>query len=283
LFITAIAPNLLIAKFGQDILKLEIDWVTWAKAAAVPGLTCLFILPWLVYRLYPPELRTFDNKTVSKEGLATLGPFSWRERVLAILFVLAITAWATGSLTKIDATAVAISFVAISLLTGVVTWENLVSTKGAWSTLVWYGGIVGLADGLAKAKFFDWLAKLLAENVTLTGYHPIAVIIGLVLFSLATRYLFASLATYVTAMIPVFFTLALVAQVPIYPAFFLLGFAATYGCVMTHYGGAVGPVLFGEGYVDQITWWKVGAIVALMSFIVHVAVGLPYWKLLGFW
>lgn len=283
LFVTAIAPNLLSVKFGHDILKIDIDWITWVKAAAGPGLACLLLAPVFVYWIYPPELKTFDNQAMSRQGLQELGPMSRREKILSVLFVLAILGWATGGITKINATAVAIAFIACCLAFGVVTWERLVSTKGAWTTFMWYGGIIGLADALAKEKFFDWLARLLADNIDFSGLNAILVLGVLVLGSLAVRYLFASMATFVTAMIPVFFTIVMVAGLPVYPAFFLLVFASSYGCVLTHYGGALGPVLFGEGYVDQKTWWKIGAQFAGLSLLIHMAIGLPYWKLIGLW
>jgi divalent anion:Na+ symporter, DASS family len=56
---------------------------------------------------------------------------------------------------------------------------------------------------------------------------------------------------------------------PVYPTFFLSAFAARYGCVTTHCGAALGPLLFGDGYVDQGTWWKAGGLFAFVSFVVH--------------
>jgi DASS family divalent anion:Na+ symporter len=53
--------------------------------------------------------------------------------------------------------------------------------------------------------------------------------------------------------------------------------------MLTHYGGALSPVLFGTGYVDQKTWWRLGAAIAAVSFLVNFGVGLPYWKLIGLW
>jgi DASS family divalent anion:Na+ symporter len=84
-------------------------------------------------------------------------------------------------------------------------------------------------------------------------------------------------------MIPVIFTVALVTRVPALPLFFLIAFGAGYGGMLTHYGGALSPVLFGTGYVDQRTWWKMGAAVAAVSFLINFVVGLPYWKLIGIW
>lgn len=62
---------------------------------------------------------------------------------------------------------------AAALVGGVVTWDSLLNSKGAWAILIWYGGIIGLADGLAKAKFFDGMAKLIASNLNFSGYDPV--------------------------------------------------------------------------------------------------------------
>jgi DASS family divalent anion:Na+ symporter len=282
-FLTAMAPNVLILSFAKSILKVEVDWILWAKAAIVPGLVTLFLIPWVVYKIFPPEIKKIDNETLGKKGLAELGPMSRREITLAILFVLAVLGWALGSVYKIDATAVAVGFVAACLLTGVMTWENVLAYKGAWSTFLWYGGIIGLADALAKAKFFEWLAKLISANVNFSGIPPLAILAALVLFSLAIRYLFASMAAYVATMIPVLFTIALVAKVPLLPLLFLIAFAAGYGGMLTHYGGALSPVLFGMGYIDQGTWWRKGAIMALISFVTTFVCGFLWWNVIGIW
>ena len=283
IFITAISTNVLTATFARSILKVDVDWLLWFKAAAVPGLLCLAVLPWAVHRLYPPELKSFDNKAVATAGLAELGPLSRREVILGILFVSAVVLWATGSWTKIDAAPVAIALVAACLLTRVVRWESLAANHAAWSTFVWYAGIIGFADGLARAKFFEWLAKVLAGALPLTGHDALFAMIGLTLFNLMLHYAFASLAAFITSMMPVLFTLALVAHTPVYPTIFLLAFATNYGAAVTHYGGALGPVLFGPGFVDQATWWRLGACLAVMSLAIHLAIGLPYWHWLGLW
>jgi DASS family divalent anion:Na+ symporter len=275
-FLTAMAPNVLILSFAKSILKVEVDWILWAKAAIVPGLVTLFLIPWVVYKIFPPEIKKIDNETLGKKGLAELGPMSRREITLAILFVLAVLGWALGSVYKIDATAVAVGFVAACLLTGVMTWENVLAYKGAWSTFLWYGGIIGLADALAKAKFFEWLAKLISANVNFSGIPPLAILAAL-------RYLFASMAAYVATMIPVLFTIALVAKVPLLPLLFLIAFAAGYGGMLTHYGGALSPVLFGMGYIDQGTWWRKGAIMALISFVTTFVCGFLWWNVIGIW
>ncbi len=284
LFITATASNVIVLHFAKDILKVEVSWMTWAAAAFVPVALVLAIIPYATYKLYPPEIKHIENyKEISAEGLAKLGAISKREKTLAVLFVLAVVGWATTSLTGFNATAIAIAFVAAALVTKVLTWDDILKTSGAWSTLIWYGGIIGLATALSQAKFFVALAKVIGNNVDLTtvGQFPAFAIILFV--SIAVRYVFASTAAYATSFVPVLFTIGLAANLPAMPLTLLLGISLTWGALVTHYGGACGPVLFGVGYVDQVTWWKVGTIMVALHYVVTMLIGFPYWKLLGFY
>ncbi len=281
MFLTASATNLLVTTFAKSILKQDVSWTQWAMAIFPPSLLILLLVPYIVYKLYPPEIKTINNKEIAANGLAEIGLTTRREKTLALLFVLSIIGWATGTITKIDATAVAIGFVGACLVTGVVKWESLVNAKGAWNTLIWYGGIISLADGLAKAGFFKWLTDVMAKNLNFTGYDAYIILVGLLVISIPVRYFFASLAPYCSTFIPVLFTLGLVANVPVWPLIFLMGAMSEFGCLLTHYGNAVAPVLFGPGYVDQATWWKVGTIVMVVAAVIYLTAGMAYWKVLG--
>jgi DASS family divalent anion:Na+ symporter len=282
-FLTASATNLIVTTFAKSILKVDVSWMQWARAITPLALFILMLLPWIVYKLYPPEIKQIDNRTISEGGLVEMGRTTRREKTLACLFVLALVGWATGSITGIDATAIAVGFVAACLVTGVVGWNSLSSARGAWSILIWYGGIIGLAGGLAKAGFFTWLAKLISRNFSFSGYSTFTMLLILLLLSCGVRYFFASLAAFCTTLIPVLFTIGLVANIPKWPLIFLMGAASEFGCLLTHYSNAVAPVLFSPGYVDQATWWKVGHIVAIICGVIYMTLGLGYWKLLGLW
>jgi DASS family divalent anion:Na+ symporter len=284
LFITACAPNVLTVAFAKNILKVEITWMQWMLAFLVPGMMALVAVPYIIYRLYPPEMKQIaDSAELSRKGLAELGPITVKEKLLILFFVLAVLGWATGNITKIDATVVALLFFSLCAVFKLISWDNVLANKGAWSTLIWYGAIIGLSGILAQAKFFVWLAKLTATHIQLTGFNPTLVLFVILIISLLVRYIFASMGAYVGAFIPVLFTIGLAAQAPAMPLALLIAGSAAYGCLLTHYGGAVGPVLFGTGYVDQKTWWKVGAVLAVFNVAVYMIIGLPYWKMLGLW
>jgi DASS family divalent anion:Na+ symporter len=87
----------------------------------------------------------------------------------------------------------------------------------------------------------------------------------------------------VVTFIPVIFTLGAATKLPAIPLLLLCAASAQLASLMTHYGNAVGPVLFGAGYVDKVTWWKVGHVVTYLTMSIYFVVGLAWWRVLGLW
>lgn len=283
MFITAGAIMPMMIKLTNNIMHADISWMQWAVAMSVPGGISLILVPYLVYKIYPPEIKHVDNKEIAKEGYEKIGPMSKREKTLGLLFIFAIIGWATGTITKIDSTAIALGMLAASLLTGVISWEKVLQCKSAWSTFIWYAGIISLANGLNSAKFFVWLGTVFEQNINFSGLNHLVVLAGLIFMSVIVRYFFASTIAFVVTFIPVIFTIGAAAKLPAIPLLLMCAASAQIASLMTHYGNAVGPVLFGAGYVPQGTWWKIGHIVTVVAISIYFVVGLSWWKLLGLW
>lgn len=284
LFITACSPNLVTVDFAKKILGSDIIWSDWAMAMLVPGLIILFTVPFLLYKIYPPELKVIPNaKEISIQGLQELGPMKKSEKILIVLFVLAIVGWALGDMLKIDATCVALAFLSLALLFKLFTIQDVLENKSAWNTLLWFGFIVGLSASLANEKFFVWLAKFVQGYLALDTMSMVSVLAIIVGVCLITRYLFASMGAFVTAFVPVAFTIGLAAKLPPEVITYMVAACTAYGCALTHYGGALGPILYGTGFVEQSTWWKIGGIYAVYNVLIYFVIGLPYWKIIGLW
>ena len=288
LFLTAMAPNALALSLIAEVYKskdiaINVGWMQWFLAASVPGLLCLFLTPLVVYVLYPPELKQLDNKAIAKKGLDELGPMTIREKTLLGLFVLAVLSWALGERIGIEeASTTAISVMTLLVVCGVVAWEDLLKNKGAWNTLIWYGGLLGISSVLAKAKFFAWLSQFLGEKLAFLGTEHGTLATVVVLFmSVAVRYLFASGGAYIAAMVPVFSAVGIVAGAD--PTLLALGllFSNCYGGALTHYGSGPAPVIYGAGYTDIKSWWIVGAVFAFGNLLIHVTIGFAWWKALA--
>jgi DASS family divalent anion:Na+ symporter len=84
-------------------------------------------------------------------------------------------------------------------------------------------------------------------------------------------------------MVAAFLALALAVEVPGMLMVALLAYFSNLCGCLTNY--STGPVVIysGFGYVSVARWFKIGFIVSLFHLVVWLGVGLPYWKLLGWW
>ncbi|MHB1651318.1 MAG: DASS family sodium-coupled anion symporter [Desulfitobacteriaceae bacterium] len=282
LFLTGMAPNLLFVKLANQILGISVSWPLWTAAAA-PGFLAFFCIPWIVYKLYPPEMNSVEEvRSMAEKELLALGSLSWKEMIVGATFLLSLILWVTSNLTKIDTTLVAFLGVAIMLLADVIVWKDIVETKEAWSLLIWFGGIIGLASALDKVGFFKWLTAVMKSSLP-QNINMFAAFVIIALLAILPHYIFPSLLGYVTALAPVIFSFIAVTDVPKYPAFFLVAFLMVVSSTLTHYGNGLGPILVSTGYVSKGTWWKIGLVVTSLVTVVYLTIGLGYWKLIGLW
>jgi DASS family divalent anion:Na+ symporter len=74
-----------------------------------------------------------------------------------------------------------------------------------------------------------------------------------------------------------------VAGAPPVLAALVLAFFSNLFAGMTHYGTGPAPVLFGTGYVELGTWWRMGLLVSVVNIVIWVGLGGLWWKVLGLW
>ncbi len=282
LFATAMAPNYLALDFITKLTGVSLNWAQWAAAMFVPGFIMLMLIPLIGYMYERPSVKDIDNKKIAADGLAELGPMKASEKGLIVIALLAITGWILPTFDiKIDATAVAIVAMIATFVCGIISWDDLLKTKAAWNTLIWFGGILGLSSALTKGKFFEWLAKYLEAHMNF-GLDPFMMLILISVISVVVRYFFASGTAYISAMLPVFLIVGINAGIdPTLLAFIMIGTNA-YGGSVTHYGAAPGPIIFSAGYNNVKDWWTVGLISAVVCLVLNYVIGIPWWKITGF-
>lgn len=140
MFLTAMAPNALAADQAEKILGVHIDWMIWFKGLFLPGFFLLLLIPLVNYIMTRPTLTKVDNKKISAEGLAELGPMKMSEKILVTIFALSLTGWIAPTLLNlldwfdtpitINATAVAICAMVAILVTNVIQWSDVQENKG---------------------------------------------------------------------------------------------------------------------------------------------------------
>lgn len=282
MFATAMAANPLVQEFAGK-QGAEITWAKWAIAASVPGLIALAVIPALLYKVYPPELRdTPEAPRQARTELAETGPMSKHEWIMTAVFVLLLLMWSVGSqLYDLSATTSALAGVSLLLITGVLTWGDLVAEKSAWTTLTWFAVLVMMAGQLQKLGVIKWFSGEIADATGGMGWQAAFVLLTLVYFF--SHYMFASNTAHVAAMYVAFLAAAIATGAPAIMAALVLGFISSLFGGLTHYSSGPCPVHFGSGYVTLVEWWRNGLIVAVANIAIWMGVGIVWFKILGYW
>lgn len=282
MFVTASASNPVMINFVAQTANVTIDWTLWALVAVVPGAISLLLVPYVLYKLYPPELTdTPQAKTMAAEELKRMGPMARDEKIISGIFLTALVLWSTSQLTGIDATAVAVMGAVAMLAFKVIEWNDVLGEKGAWDSMMWMGGLVGLAGGLNKLGLIAWFTKTV--SAPLAGFPWVYALAALVLIYLYAHYAFASLAAHIGAMFTAFLAICIATGAPPYLASFYLIFASNLMMGLTHYAAGPAPIYFGAGYVPQGTWWRLGFILSIMNIVIWYGIGSLWMKILGLW
>jgi L-tartrate/succinate antiporter len=275
MFLTALGPNLLALDIARRTAQVEISWFAWFAGFLPMGILLVILLPWLVFKLYPPEIRTSrEVPEWAGRELATMGKVTRRELTMALLVVMAMALWVFGK-DAIDATTVAIVAISLMVVTGVVTWDDILGNKAAWNVLAWFATLVTLADGLNRVGFVTWFAK--GAAAALTGLSPVLVMCILVAVFYAIHYLFASLTAHTTALFPVLLAAGVaVPGLPVRTFTLLLGYSLGLIGVLTPYATGPAPVYFGSGYISRRDFWLLGFVFGAIFLVVLLGVGVPY-------
>ena len=282
MFLTGQASNPIIAEFARQVTGIEITYARWAIAAIVPALLCLLIVPWLLYRVFPPEIKhTPAASQLASEELKAMGPMKWSEWTMLLVFGLVAILWMTIKFHEIDYAAVALVGISVLLITGVLDWEDLISEKSAWSVFIWYGGLIRMAEALGQTGITKRFAEASASLTT--GWKWWLALAVLLLIYFYAHYVFASITAHVTAMFVPFLIVVLAAGTPTYLAVLSLAYFSNLGASLTHYGTTPAPIYFGAGYTTQRTWWRLGLITSITTIAVWSLVGFTWWKILGLW
>ena len=280
MFMTAMAGNTLIVSLVAQSFDMQLSWGQWALAAIVPGLLSLLIIPIVLYKIYPPEIKdTREAQKMAGEELKNMGKISIPETIMLLVFIGCLILWATSSITGLSATTVALLGVAVLLVTNVLDWNDVKSEKGAWDTLVWMGTLITLAGALNKLGFIAWVAQL--TGAALSGFSWMIAFAILLIVYTYLHYVFASLSAHIAALYVAMCTVAIGAGAPVMLTLLAFAFVSNLCMSLTHYAAGPSPIIFGAGFVTQGEWWKLGFIFSVLYLIIWVGIGSLWWSLIG--
>ncbi len=281
MFLTAMAANPLAAQLAGE-QGVNITWSSWATAAIVPGVLSLLAVPFLIYRIFPPEIKkTPVAVKLAQDKLNEMGCMKLSEWIMLGAFVSLLILWISGEMIGINATVTGLTGLGILLLSGVLTWKDVLDEKGAWDTLVWFAALVMMASYLNELGLISWFSELISGMVGDQVWISAFLILSLVYFY--SHYFFASNTAHVSSMYAPFLAVAIAVGTPPVVAALVLAFFSNLFSSMTHYGTGPAPVYFGYGYVQMNDWWRIGLIISVVNIIIWLGIGGMWWKVLGLW
>ncbi len=286
MFLTALAPNAAALALVKQTAGLDVTWTQWLAGSWPIDLLLLAAVPLLVYVVYPPEIRASREVPAwAAQELGRMGPMARQESLMAGLVVLAVLLWIVGSNAEIslplfgsqfvDATGVVLLANALMLVTGVVTWDDILGHKAAWNVLVWFATLVALADGLNRVGFVAWVARGFAAR--LAGIPPLAAMAALVAFFFFVHYMFASLTAHTAAVLPVVLATGMAVpglRVDVFAL--LLVYSLGLMGVLSPYATGPAPVYYASGYVSRRAFWTLGLVFGAVYLATLLAVGIPW-------
>ena len=292
MFITATAPNPLVVKLVADVTgaQVSLTWGTWALAMLLPGLVALALMPLVIYWMYPPEIKSTPNAAqFARDKLTELGAITRNELIMLGVFFVLLVLWAGipalifGPGAAVDATTTAFIGLSLCLLSGVLTWDDVIKEKSAWDTIVWFGTLVMMATFLNKLGLIGWFAKSLETGIEQLGLSWMGASALLLLAYLYAHYMFASTTAHITAMFAAFYGAGLALGAPPLPFALMMAAASNIMMTLTHYATGTSPVIFGSGYATLGQWWRAGFVMSVVLILVWLIVGTAWWKVLGYW
>lgn len=281
LFLTSMAANPIAASLAGE-MGISITWMDWAKGTIIIGMINLLLLPLVISFLIGPP-KNLNNNLVknAKAELMKMGSLSFNEIVICIVFSIMILLWILGDFLNIDSTSTSFIGVSMLLILGSLTWDEALSEKSAWGTLIWLGILVSLSHALSDLGVIEWMDK---EIQSIIGNNTgIMVIIAVLVVYFYMHYFFASSTVHITVLYSSFLIILLKIGMPSLVAALLLAVLANLSGGLTHYGSATAPIYFGSGVMSVKKWWKMGIVISIFNLLIWGILAPMWWKFLGWW
>lgn len=279
MFVTALAPNLLAVALMRTIAHVEVSWTAWLIGFLPVGGLLFFVQPLLIHRVCRPGVTaTAEVPEWARRELAVMGALSRRELTMGGLALVALILWIFAP-RWMSATTVALVSLCAMIVTGVVSWDDILEYRRGWNNLVWFATLITLADGLSRVGFLAWFATAVASS--LGGVSGTGKVVVLIVVFFVAHYMFASLTAHATALLPVFLTAVIaLPDIPLTVAALSLSYTLGLMGIITPYATGSAPLYYGSGYFGHRRFWTLGLLFGMLYLAAIVTLELPYLLLL---
>ncbi len=274
LWLTAMAVNPVGAEIAAK-MGIHITFGSWLMYALLPTLAAFVLIPWFLYRIYPPELKETPNAPAkAEEALHAMGRISRNEWITGGVFLSMLTLWSLSGIFSIDKAAVAFGGLGILMATRVFGIEDFKSQGEALSTLIWFAILFALSTELAEQGFMNAVAGHFTHYLGGLGWGSVYVL--LILIYVLIHYLFVSQSAHLLALFGIFLSIGITAGVPGELMAMMLLFATNFNATITPQGSSCNAIYLSSGYINAREIYLYGGSVTLLNFIVFLSIGTPW-------
>ena len=266
LWFTGMAANPVGAGIAADF-GVNMNFGNWFFVASVPCLVALIVIPYVLYKLYPPEDKyTPHAPDLARKALDDMGPMSKQEWIMGITFFGMILLWALSPVLNINLAIVAFLGLSILILSNVYSLNDIRSGAGdALETYVWFAILYMMSTALNEMGFMKTLGVQIADYIG--DFHWVTAYIFLTVLYVVIHYLFVSQTAHLLALYAVFLQVAVNAEVPAALMAFMLSFATNYFAVITPQASSSNVLFAGSGYLPSRDIYKQGATITVLNTI----------------
>jgi len=271
LWLTAMAANPAGAKMAHE-LGIEISYGSWALSASVPVLILYVLVPWVIFKLYPPELKeTPEAPQIAQKALEKMGSVHKNEWIMGATFIGMVILWIMSGSWGLNKTAVAFMGLGVLMLTNIFTLEDLRGEGNALGTLVWFAILYAMSKYLNELGFMGWVGGHISTAVA--GYSWPIVYVSLIIGYVLIHYFFVSQTAQMLALFSVFLGVAIKSGVPPELMAYMLLFATNFNAIITPQGSSANVIYTGSGYIEAGEVYKIGGIVTALNTMVFLTIG----------
>jgi len=271
LWLTAMAANPAGARMAEEF-GVHITFSSWALAASVPVFILFLLVPLILMKVFPPEVKeTPEAPAIAEKALQEMGPVHKNEWIMAATFIGMVFLWIMSGTWGLDKTAVAFLGLGVLMLTNIFTLEDLRGQGNALATLVWFSILFAMSVYLNKLGFMGWVGDHISSAVV--GLTWPVVYVSLIIGYVLIHYFFVSQTAQMLALFSVFLSVAVEAGVPAEMMAYMLLFATNFNAIITPQGSSANVIYAGSGYLEAGEIYKVGGIITIVNTIVFLTIG----------
>ncbi len=271
LWLTAMAANPTGVVMAKEY-GINISFFDWFLAASVPTFCAYIIVPFILYKIFPPEIKYTPNAPkIAEAALNKMGPVSRNEWIMGITFIVMVVLWSISSTFNIDKTAIAFLGLTVLMVSKIFTIEDFKGEGSALSTFIWFAILYTLSSFLNKYGFMNFIGEGLASYVTAFSW-PMVYMFLISLYVLI-HYFFVSQTAQMLALYGVFLGVGIQANVPPKLLALMLLFATNFNSAITPQGSSANVLFAGSGYLTSQEIYKFGGIATLLFTLIYLTLG----------